>query len=280
MQMLTMSQVVHGQIVYGCHSLGSFTSAERATFVEYGFARHRNGINDTVLDEPLAILAALHWLNERPPFSLVECLRHDIGKHSNRKNSFESYLTFYLRKIFETAPTLDAVFTFRDDFARRGSTDLAWQHEKFELVTVTATADRNNPLVSVVTPTSGPSSNIGFLAESGDDVLQWISANSNQIAFCFPPEHCGPDILCFVRSLVSKRLLLLVIQAKQYETIENPILIHGVRTITPSWFWKSKDPKVCLKKMDLLQLTESFFDYSTQQLPPHHSYKTIILHSL
>jgi hypothetical protein len=193
-----MSQVVHGQIIYGCHSLGSFTSAVRATFVEYGFARHRRGINDTVLHEPLTILAALHWLNKRPSFSVFECLRQDIGKHSNRKNGLESYLTLYLRKIFEMAPTLDAAFTFRDDFARQGSTDLAWQHEKFELVTVTATADRNNPLVSIVMPTSGPSSNIGFLAESGEDVLQWISTNSNQFSFCFPPKNCGPDILCFV----------------------------------------------------------------------------------
>jgi hypothetical protein len=172
-----------------------------------------------VLDEPLAILAAFQWVNKNAHFSLFECLRHDIERHSKRKNSFEAYLAFHLRKVFETSPELDAVFTFRDDFARRMDS-IPWQHEQFELVTVVATADRNNPRISVVTPSCGSSSNIGFLADSGEEVLEWISTNKYRFTFCFPQALFGPDLLFFVRSKVSGGLLLVAIQAKKYDIVE------------------------------------------------------------
>jgi hypothetical protein len=245
MQASTLSYAIYDQILYGRYCLSSFTSEDRATFVEYGFARHKPGTKDTVLDEPLAILAALQWVNQNAKLSLFECLRHDIERHSKRKNGFEAYLAFHLRKVFETAPELDAVFTFRSDFAQRSRTDLPWQHENFELVTVVPTTDRNNPRVSVVTPSCGSSSNVGFVADSGEEVLEWISTNNDQFTFCFPPESFGPDLLFFVRSKVSGRLLLVIIQAKKYDVVKKEALIHGVRTVTPSWFWKCKDKKVC-----------------------------------
>ena len=244
MQASTLANAIYDQILYGHYSLSSFSSQDRASFVEYGFARRKPGTRDTVLDEPLATLAALQWLNQSAHLSLFECLRRDIERHSKRKNGFEAYLAFHLRKIFETAPELDTVFTFRNDFARRGRTDIPWQHEQFELVTVVATEDRNNPRISVITPHCGPSSNIGFLAYSGEEVSEWISTNKDQFTFCFPQESFGPDLLFFVRSKVSGRLLLVVVQAKKYDIVEKRVLIHGVRTITPSWFWKSKDAKV------------------------------------
>ena len=132
---------------------------------------------------------------------------------------------------------------FESDFARRRQTDLAWQHENFELVTVVH-ADGNDPQVSVVTPSCGPASNVGFSAESGEAVLEWISTNSDRFTFCFPPESFGPDLLFFVRSEASGKLLLVTIQAKKYDSVEKRALIEGVRTVTPSWFWKSKDREV------------------------------------
>jgi hypothetical protein len=244
MQASTLSQVIYDQILYGRYVLTSFACAERETFVEYGFARHKRGTEETVLDEPMAILAAFHWVNMHAKFSLSECLRHDIERHSKRKNGFEAYLAFHLRKVFETAPELDAIFNFRGDFAKRGVTDMPWQHQQFELVTMVAT-NKRNPLVSVVTPSCGPSSNIGFLADSGEEVLEWISTNADQFTFCFPPESFGPDVLFFIRCKLTGRLLLVMIQAKKYVTVAKQDLIHGVRTVTPSWFWKSKDTKVC-----------------------------------
>ena len=181
---------------------------------------------------------------------MFDILRSDIHKHSPRQNGFEAYLVFYLREVFEEAKALPSVFTFRKDFAR-----LPWMHDEFELVTV---VDLNKPKdsiipqssspphVFIVTPSSGPSSNLAFSPKSDREVLDWISTNGGKNTFCLPPKSFGPDILFFVKSKNSGNLLLVMIQAKFYERVDKGTLIHGVRTVTPSWFWKSKDTKVCL----------------------------------
>ena len=197
-----------------------------------------------MIDEPLAILAARKWVNTSAKYQLSKYLLNNTHKHATRQNGFEAYLAFYIRAVFEGAPVLDAVFTFRDDFATQGRADLAWQHEQFELVTVVHSRDERR--VSVVTPSSGPSSNVGSSANSPREVLDWISTNRRQYAFCFPPESFGPNLLFFVRSKVSGELLLVALQAKKSPKVDEDDLIKGVRTVTPSWFWKSKDKKVCL----------------------------------
>ena len=143
-----------------------------------------------MIDEPLAILAAVSWLDRSTEFSIFNFLRRDIRKHSTRQNGFKAYLAFYLRYVFEMTPALNEVFTFRNDFAR--CADLTWQREEFELVTVVTPANTNDPQISVLTPSSGSSSNVGFFAKSGEEVLQWISTNSDRFTFCFPPEPFGP----------------------------------------------------------------------------------------
>ncbi len=62
--------------------------------MEYGFARLRG--DDTVVDEPLAVLAAVQWLDQNPEFSMFRHVYRDIHKHATRKNGFEAYLVFYL----------------------------------------------------------------------------------------------------------------------------------------------------------------------------------------
>jgi hypothetical protein len=164
-----------------------------------------------------------------------------MHRHAPRENGFEAYIAFYLREVFKDAPKLNEVFTFRGDFAQRA--DLSWQHEMFELVTVVK-SEKNQPQVSVVTPSSGPSSNIGLSPHSNTEVLEWISTNSLSYPFCFPPESFGPDILCFLQSKQSGKLLLVLIQAKHYKKVEKQDLIEGVRTVTPAWLWRSKNQNV------------------------------------
>jgi len=90
----------------------------KEAFILQGFARHKAGMDNTVLDEPLAILAVLDCVNKNAHLSLSEYLRHDIKKHSKRTNGFEAYFAFYIRKVFETPKKLDEVFTFRSDFVK------------------------------------------------------------------------------------------------------------------------------------------------------------------
>jgi hypothetical protein len=122
--------------------------------------------------------------------------------------------------------------------------DLSWQGEEFELVTVSTPADTNEQKVSIVTPSCGPTTNFGLLANCDDDVLNWISENEECYAFCFPTEFAGPDLFFYVRSEATGRLLLVALQAKNHIDVDKPTLVQGVRTITPSFFWKSKDKKV------------------------------------
>ena len=237
----TLCNILHEQFLYGHYVRDCLTPPQQAIFVEYGFARHRDA--ETVIDEPLAILAALRWMKRSTEYSLFKRLYCNIDNHSTHWNGFEACLVFYLRTVFQDAPPLHAIFPFRSDFAWRANTDRVWQYEEFKLVMVVDS--RNTPRISVVSPSSGPSPNIGFQAQSGRDVLDWISTNKDQSTFCFPPESFGPDILLFIQSKASEKLLLVLIQAKKYNDVKKGPLIHGVRTINPAWFWKSKDTKVC-----------------------------------
>jgi len=118
-----LAEAVFTQFVYGSYSLSLIDSPHGAIFVQYGFARYKTGTRADVIDEPLIIFAALTCLKKQKQFSLLDCLRRDIHMHSARRNGFEAYLAYYIREIFETSQNLDAVFTFRSDFASR--TDLS-----------------------------------------------------------------------------------------------------------------------------------------------------------
>jgi hypothetical protein len=215
---------------------------EIENFIKYGFARTRG--EDHVIDEPIPIMAALNWLTTNGRFSVINFLQGEIGKHSPRKNAFEAYLAFYLRMVFTHAPKLDGVFTFRSDYARREYADLHWLADEFELVTVSTVAETGERKISVVTPSCGPSSNVGFSAATDGDVVNWISENAEQYAFCFPTVNAGPDILFFARSRITQELLLVAVQSKHQDKVSKSTLMEAVRTVTPSWFWKQKGKKV------------------------------------
>ena len=238
-----LRDILYGQIVYGSYTLTPFEpNDDIKAFIEYGFARTKIGKN--VIDEPLAIMAMWNWFSEKGHFSLLHRLQRDVDKHAPRKNGFEAYLAFYLHKVFENGARLNDVFAFRSDFARRKHMDLSWQNEKFELVTVSTPVGTNQQKVSAVTPSRGPSSNVGLLATTDNDVLDWISQNKECYAFCFPTESAGPDFFFYLRNTETKRLLLVVLQAKHYGDVDKPTLIQGVRTVTPSFFWKRRNEKV------------------------------------
>jgi len=237
-----LCDVLYHQMLYGYYVLSPFAPEhEIEAFIQYGFARTRSG--EPVIDEPLVIMAAWNWLEKNHHVSLFHHLQHGIGNHAPQKNVFEAYVAFYVRKVFEQSAKLDDVFAFRTDFARRKDGDLSWQSEEFELVTVSVSAGSNQREISVVTPSCGPSSNVGLLASTNEDVLEWISANKECYAFCFPTEFAGPNIFFFVRSKATQQLLLVAMQARNYQEVKAATLVQGVRTVTPSWFWKSKNIK-------------------------------------
>lgn len=92
-------------------------------------------------------------------------------------------------------------------------------------------------------PYNWASSNLGLKADSVQEVLEWITTNSNGYTFCFPPTSMGPDILFFLQSEPSGELLLVALQAKRYKEVETRELAYGVKSVTPDYFWKSKQIK-------------------------------------
>jgi hypothetical protein len=86
MQTKTFHNATYDQTLYGRYNLSTFSIQEKQAFVEYGVARNRPG--ETVIDEPLAILVAFHWLNEKHKFSIFDYLRCNIHNHSTRQNGF------------------------------------------------------------------------------------------------------------------------------------------------------------------------------------------------
>jgi len=164
-----LCDAIYSQIICGRSEARAFNQGERHSFVETGFARHRG--RETAIDELLEILAAMGWFDRQPQFSMFNALCHDIHKHSPSQNGFEAYLTFYLRQVFKDGEKLDRVFTLRGP--------VAWQSDEFELVTVNASRGQPQREISVVTPTSGPSSIIGIVATSGE-VVEWLTTNTHR----------------------------------------------------------------------------------------------------
>ena len=235
---LVLSKTIYSQIFLGQFRLDhGFESPDREEFVQLGFARIKCG--NTKLDEPLPILTAFDWLNKHPLFSFFDTLELNLNHHMPRINGLECYLAYYVRLVFDGGQRLSSIFPLRSDFS-----NLPWGHDEFELVTVIATEDKDEPLVYVVTPSSGPSSNLGFMARTGEEVNQWISTNKDGYTFCFPPEAFGPDLLWFMRHKESGSLLLCACQARRYEHVDLGDLAQGVRSLSPPLFWKSKSDEV------------------------------------
>jgi hypothetical protein len=236
------------QVVYGHYTLKLFVLEDDINaFIEYGFARSRsrNNMTHDVIDEPLAILVAMGWLNKHAEYSFVNLLQHNIGQHAPRKNGFECYFAFYIRKVFEGMLSLNEVFSFRHDFALRANTDLTWQREKFELVTVSRPASTGQQEVFCCHTIQRSFIERRFRWQpTNQDLLDWISTNEEQFAFCFPPVSAGPDVLFFLRSKSTQKLLFVAAQTRNYQSVTIKHLAQGVRMVTPSWLWKSTDKKV------------------------------------
>jgi hypothetical protein len=239
------------QLLYGSHTLSWLSADARTAFIETGFARFRKITTKKgeksrllVFDEPLAVLAALKWIETQTSLSMFEHLHRNIDRHNPHRNGFEAYLSFYIREVFKESPNLGTVFTFRKDFVnQRLEGNLTWPDQKFSLVVFCQDSKEADPQILAATPSGWASSNMGLRAESVEVVLEWLTTNRNRYIFCFPPESMGPDLLFFIRSERSQKLVLVALQAKAYKNVAKRDLLHGILSVTPEFFWKQKYTK-------------------------------------
>ncbi|KAG8828599.1 hypothetical protein FRC17_007476 [Serendipita sp. 399] len=207
-------------------------------WVRSGIARLAPGCQP-VIDEPMPILAALMWMQKSPELSLFGDIRHATGRPQQAPNCLEAYVAYYLRNIFTEPRNLHEVFTFQSDFATKD--DCSWKRERYQLVAVDSSEDRQaKSRLFTVTSSSGPSPNIGLLTESMDQVLSWLTDNRDRYTFCFPHTLFGPDLMFFLQSVDSKRLVLVMVQVQTQPSISEDALTQAIRSVTRSWLWKRK----------------------------------------
>ncbi|PVG00051.1 hypothetical protein CPB86DRAFT_872254 [Serendipita vermifera] len=253
------------QLLYGSYVLNWIIPDVEKFFIEIGFGRYRivetleGHMEKLVLNEPIPVFAALTSFKKWIPGSLFAHLRREIDKNVPSRNGFAAYLAFYLREVFKDAKELGGVFSFRSDFARQQhAREAAWPDRRFKLVSVSRREGEPNPHVSATTPYSWASPNLGVQEDSVEGVLDWVMTNSNGYTFCFPPSSMGPDILFFLQSESSGELLLVALQAKGYEKVEKEALIHGINSVSPDYFWKSKneEERIIWKSPYIVKKTE------------------------
>jgi hypothetical protein len=251
-QKLLLARVLRDRISNEAYKMDELKGDQKDLLVQLGFARIICTLvrdyyeNVPVVDEPITILAASKWLDRSTQDTVFTRFYHDVRKKSFWGNVFQEYLVFYLREAFRDGPRLDKVFYFRSDFARRRTRDLQWQEGRFTLVTISKTAYEANRSIWVVTPSSGPSSNLAVRAKSVEDVQNWILTNSERRTFCIPPTSMGPDILFFIQSISTKKTLLVALRVETQSPVTIKSLNYGVRKVTPSLFWKEKYERVSI----------------------------------
>ena len=102
----------------------------------------------------------LPWLEYRRLWVLLQ---------AQPKVIFGRTFFFNLLYVSDLPRRLDDLFRFRYDFDKT----IDWKLEEFELVTLSRPEGGGQPHISIVTPDSGPSFNIGFQAATGEDVLSY-----------------------------------------------------------------------------------------------------------
>lgn len=207
--------------------------------VEHGFARFYTQ-QEGIADEPLALLAAVHYFSLNTPWNLKHLLLDGLNetKASSRGFAFQLYGSYMLAAAFQSWKKLSSVFTFI------GKTQL--QNESARLVAVI----KHSCSGSQVHPVSfdqriGPHYILGHSPTSREETLSWLE-NPKGTAFCFPEELVGPHLILLLE-LSSGGVLRVLIQFKHHSnkgTITPLETEDAFRTTDPAKFISTRDKSV------------------------------------
>ena len=110
-----------------------------------------------------------------------------------------------------------------------------WGSRKVSLVSLKCRGDGEMQCCSV-SWNSGPSDCLGYKASFPADVLAFFD-NPNGKTFLFPDGHMGPDLLFFLQDEDSGELILIGLQAKFRESLDNTTWLSALNLITPQFFY-------------------------------------------
>ncbi|XP_006457032.1 hypothetical protein AGABI2DRAFT_122906 [Agaricus bisporus var. bisporus H97] len=208
--------------------------------IEHGFARVLDSKQQGVLiDEPLAVLAAVQWMNTNHQ-SAYKAVAKDIRRNTENNNGFEKFIAVALDLIFSKQRRLSEVFEFH-------GTKPSW-------------ADMNARLVSVFRDDTGkveicgssfcgpefvaPSATLGIAAlYEAKATLSWLQ-HHDRATFCFPHPWMKPDVL-FVLEIEDGSRIWVALQSKwsKQRTIMKVNAINAMKSVTPSKYFSNKHGK-------------------------------------
>ncbi|KAF7299405.1 hypothetical protein MIND_00890300 [Mycena indigotica] len=254
-EMLTLfTRAVHHSFIRS--QINTTMSKFARKFVEYGFARFRDGKCSTSrIYEPLIILSAMSRMevtcNQRrinpisPGQLLVSHTELDVGdKDGANNNGFESYVGLALADTLGEFIPLDKVFVFHKKYRPK------WANKRARLVTVQQDDPSAALTVHEVSWSRGrvPGGHLGHNCNL-DETLQWMQHQDPlQAPICYPDKNMGPDILCKLQ-FEDETFLWVAVQCKNYtggiKQNDLPRNIaqkarKAIATVTPAHFWMSQ----------------------------------------
>ncbi|KAG5652826.1 hypothetical protein H0H81_003450 [Sphagnurus paluster] len=254
---ITFQRMMTGNFNFNDKALGLGVTGIK--LVECGFARFPGITTDdsAVVDEPLAYLAAWHWINTR----------QDIFKQHYQYNFFtelfmpdsqsgqglEFYLAYCLAHKFQDFTPLSDLFAFIE---KGTSTDLV--DKRARLVSRWVDADGNLCVSPVSCPflqnpgtedpkmiLKSPSHILCYTSrmfiEDGQvdgDVTKWLLGELNA-PFLFPSDHFGPDIMMCLELEGSNEYIWVAVRFKLKSKQASPLLPRLISSVTPAQFWRN-----------------------------------------
>ncbi|KIM30017.1 hypothetical protein M408DRAFT_100189, partial [Serendipita vermifera MAFF 305830] len=205
--------------------------------VEYGVARfgHRTNI---LADEPLALLAAMHYFTINTPWSLQHFLEEELSNSNPgaRGTAFEYFGAYLLGIAFKSARPLSEVFTFV------GDNNSGLGNEKAELVAVEKTDGKFICHPVDLSSNTQPTYRQGRTPRTQAETLSWLQ-NPERTVFCFPVHMVGPDLILVLR-LSDKTVVRVIVQFKQKmeSKMSSADTESAFRTTDPNRFLAQKSP--------------------------------------
>ncbi|KAJ7186481.1 hypothetical protein C8R46DRAFT_879948 [Mycena filopes] len=231
----TISQIVSRYWIRS--NLGNHNvSDSEGRFVEWGFARFCSDPSDptsrdTLMDEPIAMLALGQWLNAGFGETVYHKFALDIGlHHATGENSLENFIALCFTKIFNWGTGhLKDIFSFPKG-------DPTWADQTATLISLYK-VDGELVEEAFVGSASRPSHSIGTHARNFEGVLRWLK-HEERAPICFPPQKMGPDLL-FILRLQDGRRIWVAVQVKFDNTplLKETALLGALRSVTPAAFF-------------------------------------------
>ncbi|PVF95648.1 hypothetical protein CPB86DRAFT_710796 [Serendipita vermifera] len=205
--------------------------------VELGISRFKkSGVEnyrESEITEHLMIFGLLD-LFKNSKLTMEGHLIQELGSAhpSARGLSFEPFGAFLLGRAFSSPRPLSDVFEFAEDSIIKD--------EPAELVALER-VDSSFKYTRIDIDSPMPPYPLGCSPSTLDGTLKWLN-DPKGIAFCFPPNTVGPDLIMILRLTQHGVVLRVCVQIKNTEDLKGINRTRAIRTIEPDhWFSQYKN---------------------------------------